>query len=99
MPIPHCKLQLSVPYFRKLLKDFEEECFYKAYVTIPELSHWCSPCALTETMMEDKQNEEFATTISFKSKSILINSTDVDENTTIDIKGSVNYQEIIYHPK
>ena len=25
-------------------------------------------------------------------KSILINSTDVDENTTIDIKGSVNYQ-------
>lgn len=42
--------------------------------------------------MKDKHNEEFTTTISFKSKSILINRTDIDENTTIDIKGSVIYQ-------
>lgn len=91
-PFPIVNYNCQFLILGKLLKDFEEECFYKAYVTIPELSHWCSPCALTETMMEDKQNEEFATTISFKSKSILINSTDVDENTTIDIKGSVNYQ-------
>ena len=67
-PFPIVNYNCQFLILGKLLKDFEEECFYKAYVTIPELSHWCSPCALTETMMEDKQNEEFATTISFKSK-------------------------------
>ena len=91
-PFPIVNYNCQFLIIGKHLKNFEEECFYKADITIPELSHWCSPCALKETMMKDKHNEEFTTTISFKSKSILINRTDIDENTTIDIKGSVIYQ-------
>ena len=84
-PFPIVNYNCQFLIIGKHLKDFEEECFYKANVTIPELSHWCSPCALKGTMMKDKLNEEFTTTISFNSKSILINSTDVDENRTIHL--------------
>ena len=36
-----------------------KKCFYKAYITIPELSYWCSPCALKTTISIDKDDNEY----------------------------------------
>ena len=83
----------------KHLDEFKQKCFYKAYITIPELSYWCSPCALTTTISIDKDDNDISTTtISFKSKSVLINSVSIDDNTTIKIEGGVNYVGDYFSP-
>ena len=73
--------------------------FIKQYITIPELSYWCSPCALKTTISIDKDDNDISTTtISFKSKSVLINSVPIDDNTTIKIEGGVNYVGDYFSP-
>ena len=98
-PFPIMKYSCQFLIIGKHLNEFKQKCFYKAYITIPELSYWCSPCALKTTISIDKDDNDISTTtISFKSKSVLINSVPIDDNTTIKIEGGVNYVGDYFSP-
>lgn len=55
-------------------------------------------CFKTTISIDKDDNDISTTTISFKSKSVLINSVPIDDNTTIKIEGGVNYVGDYFSP-
>ena len=78
----------------KHLNDIFENCFNRATVLFSELKYWCLPNAIIE-MMKYNKNEELnkvSFLINTKNKRI-INSTIIDDNTTLSLKECIVYFE------
>ena len=80
----------------KHIKRLDEECQYWASVRIPELTYWCKPNMLKTTILYDKKGMPNQMNLSFgtnyRSKANIIDSTKVNENTTIKIRQGVFYK-------
>lgn len=75
----------------KHLERFNQKSFYKAFVTIPELTYWRPPELLKTSIRFTKEDRIKSTSISFESESKIINNTQIDNNTQLIIKEGVNY--------
>lgn len=98
-PFPIIKYSCQFIIIGKHLEDFKQESFYKAYVTISELTHWCSPSALETVMQFNEEDRIETTTISFRAESKSINKTQINSNTQLIINDAVSYQGDLYSPK
>lgn len=82
------------------IEGMEQNKLFKACVDFPLLSQWCPPCALSKALKFDNKNEIEATTIAFTTNRDSLNSTAIDDNTTLHIKSGINnigdyYSQII----
>ena len=98
-PFPIIRYSCQFIVIGKHLEDFKQECFYKAYINIPELSYWCPPTALKTILQFNKEDEIEKISISLKKGSKIINKANIDDNTQLVITNSVNYQGDYYSPK
>lgn len=98
-PFPIIRYNCKFVIIGKRLQNFEQKCFYKAYVTIPVLTYWCPPATLETTIQFNEKGKIEATSISFKSKIEAINNTRIDDNTQLIIKEGVNYEGDHFSPK
>lgn len=83
----------------KHLQSLKQKCFYKALITIPELTHWRPPESLNTSIQFTKENRIKLTTISFGTEGKIVNSTQIDNNTQLIIKEGVNYYGDHFSPK
>lgn len=90
-PIVNYKCQFIV--VGKHLDSYDEECFHEACLTFPGLSNWCPPCILERSISDNNNQGLISVAISFNNQNILINSTNIDENTTLNIECDITYQD------
>lgn len=87
----------------KHVKGLDEKRSYWATARIPELSYWCQPGAITTTRLFDKNHNSTMTNLSFgtefRSRKDIINSVEVNENTTVKIKKKVRYNGDHFAPE
>lgn len=92
----NCQLIIS----GKHLETYKQKCFYKANVRVPELTHWCPPSTLKyEYHYNNEKDAVESIHISFKVKPKTFDSTQIDDNTELLLKGAVNYKGEFPSPK
>lgn len=98
-PFPIIRYSCQFIIIGKCLESFKQKCFYKALVTIPDLTYWRPPESLKTLIQFTKENRMKFTTISFKTEGKIVNSTQIDNNTQLIIKEGVNYYGDHFSPK
>lgn len=85
------------------IKSLDEKYQYDAIVEIPELSLWCQPNALKTTFLFDKEGDikqmNLSINTSFPNNADIINSTKINENTTIRIRQEALYKGDSLNPE
>jgi hypothetical protein len=98
-PFPIIKYSCQFIIIGKHLEDFKQKCFHKAYVTIPELTHWCPPSALHSVIQNNNEDKIASISISFNSKGKTLNNIQIDDNTKLIIKEGVIYHGDHFSPR
>lgn len=84
-----CKLML----IGKHIHSFNQKCFYKALITIPELTYWRPPNSLDTSIKSNDKDRVELISLSFEIASKIIDDTQIDNNTRLIIKGGVDYNQ------
>ena len=98
-PFPIMKYSCQYIVVGHHIDNINQNNFFKSYIKFPLLSQWCSPCVLSTTMKYNDNKKIETTTISFDTKRSPLNSTIIKDNTTICIKGGLDYYGDYYSPK
>ncbi len=81
------------------IDNINQKNFFKSQVKFPILSQWCSPCVLSTSIKYNDKKKIETTTISFNAGRSPLNSTIINDNTTLCIKGGIDYCGDYYSPK
>ncbi len=103
-PFPIVRYSCQYIILGKHIKDLDETCAYQASVQIPELTHWCYPGALHNTIAFEEGTNDKTYSISFSEKEIretIINATNIEDHTLISLRKSVSFDgtEHFLHPE
>lgn len=77
----------------KHIKSLDEKCRYKAQVFFSELTIWCYPGAINNTIKQEEDNKSTEVIYSFplyKENDGIINSTSIDDNTNLLLRKGVD---------
>lgn len=88
----------------KHLQSPDDKCFNKAHVRIPELSCWCPPHCVKESLLSNNSDLSFSclsinANLATDSAENLISEVGIDHNTNIRIKQSVNCAHTNFNQK
>ena len=75
---------------------------YELFAKIEELTYWCQPKALTQYFLKANNAKGEKICVGFNTKSNgdnIISSVNIDDNTTISLKGCVRYEGDTFFPK
>lgn len=97
-PFPIIKYTCQFIIIGSHIEDIEQKKFFKACISLPLLSQWCPPCALSNTVYFDQNNKIGTTTIAFNTNQKSLNSTAIDDNTTVNIESGIRYIGDYYSP-
>ena len=98
-PFPIVRYSCQLIIAGKHLENFEQKCFYKAFITIPELTYWKPAESLETTIQFSETNRIKLGTIAFSTEGKEIIVSRIDNNTQLIIKEVVNYYGDHYSPK
>lgn len=75
---------------------------YELFAKIEELTYWCQPKALTQYFLKANNAKDEKICVGFNTKSNgdnIISSVNIDDNTTISLKGCVRHEGDTFFPK
>lgn len=98
-PFPMTKYNCQYAVIGKHIDNLNQDCFYKAYVHFPIMSLWCHPGAIQFEYSENSKGKIGGVSISFSTDKKIIDAVDIDENTSLELRASIEYESDSLAPK